>query len=328
MGPEARQGPRRRRADHGKSAPARAEGNPCGAAAAQGLCLRDAAQATSICPSPLIPNAWPRRCAMRSSSRTAGRSRSAGAFSARLMKVTEETTLALRTYAEDILTELRATDARSPPACRRASRRDALALRTGPGRERDRLPAPARPRARGISVFRRSGCRFGARKRDKQTTRSRRAGFVPYRSLHSNRVRHGPKNNPLKLNPLQLRTLTLLQVLAHDSGGRSDRPGGGRNHHQPLSARARGPFPSGRCGRDGERRHRACSIEAVWHALDRKGLARADWPQAVTLTPAGLAYDTGDAREHPARLRSLRNWRRPAFRGARYRSLVPSAHFR
>ncbi len=33
----------------------------------------------------------------------------AGAFSARLMKVTDETALALRTYAEDILTELRAT---------------------------------------------------------------------------------------------------------------------------------------------------------------------------------------------------------------------------
>jgi hypothetical protein len=33
----------------------------------------------------------------------------AGAFSARLMKVTEETTLALRVYAEEILTELRAT---------------------------------------------------------------------------------------------------------------------------------------------------------------------------------------------------------------------------
>lgn len=33
----------------------------------------------------------------------------AGAFSARLMKVTDETALALRTYAEDILTELRAS---------------------------------------------------------------------------------------------------------------------------------------------------------------------------------------------------------------------------
>jgi hypothetical protein len=41
----------------------------------------------------------------------------AGAFSARLMKVTEETSLALRTYAEDILTELRAT---TPEARQRA----------------------------------------------------------------------------------------------------------------------------------------------------------------------------------------------------------------
>jgi hypothetical protein len=41
----------------------------------------------------------------------------AGAFSARLMKVTDETTLALRTYAEDILSELRAT---TPEARQRA----------------------------------------------------------------------------------------------------------------------------------------------------------------------------------------------------------------
>ena len=41
----------------------------------------------------------------------------AGAFSARLMKVTDETALALRVYAEDILTELRAT---TPEARQRA----------------------------------------------------------------------------------------------------------------------------------------------------------------------------------------------------------------
>src|SRR5262249_5034068 len=41
----------------------------------------------------------------------------AGAFSARLMKVTEETSLALRTYADDILPELRAT---TPEARQRA----------------------------------------------------------------------------------------------------------------------------------------------------------------------------------------------------------------
>jgi hypothetical protein len=49
----------------------------------------------------------------------------AGAFSARLMKVTEETTLALRTYAEDILTELRAT---TPEARQRAQEHLAVML--------------------------------------------------------------------------------------------------------------------------------------------------------------------------------------------------------
>ena len=49
----------------------------------------------------------------------------AGAFSARLMKVTEETSLALRTYAEDILTELRAT---TPEARQRAQEHLAVML--------------------------------------------------------------------------------------------------------------------------------------------------------------------------------------------------------
>ena len=33
--------------------------------------------------------------------------------------------------------------------------------------------------------------------------------------------------------------------------------------------------------------------EAVWNALARKGLARSAWPNAITLTAAGLGYDTG-----------------------------------
>ena len=49
----------------------------------------------------------------------------AGAFSARLMKVTDETALALRTYAEDILTELRAT---TPEARQRAGEHLAVML--------------------------------------------------------------------------------------------------------------------------------------------------------------------------------------------------------
>ena len=33
--------------------------------------------------------------------------------------------------------------------------------------------------------------------------------------------------------------------------------------------------------------------EAVWTALERKGLIKSAFPNAVVLTPAGLAYDTG-----------------------------------
>ena len=32
---------------------------------------------------------------------------------------------------------------------------------------------------------------------------------------------------------------------------------------------------------------------AVWLALERKALARSSFPFAITLTPAGLEYDTG-----------------------------------
>jgi hypothetical protein len=37
--------------------------------------------------------------------------------------------------------------------------------------------------------------------------------------------------------------------------------------------------------------------QAVWHALTRKGLAKAEWPHLMALTPEGLAYDTGAAKE-------------------------------
>ena len=33
--------------------------------------------------------------------------------------------------------------------------------------------------------------------------------------------------------------------------------------------------------------------EKVWHALERKGVARADWPRSITLTKTGREYDTG-----------------------------------
>ncbi len=37
--------------------------------------------------------------------------------------------------------------------------------------------------------------------------------------------------------------------------------------------------------------------EAVWNALTRKGLARAEWPHQIALTPLGLGYETGLANE-------------------------------
>jgi hypothetical protein len=119
---------------------------------------------------------------------------------------------------------------------------------------------------------------------------------VPYRVFHSKRTAMPPKNNPLKLNPLQLRTLTLLQVLAQIpeavAEGASEGevtinrfPRAHTDHFHLGDAVVMGSDATGLFN------------EAVWHALERKGLARANWPQAITLTADGLAYDTGDARD-------------------------------
>ena len=100
-----------------------------------------------------------------------------------------------------------------------------------------------------------------------------------------------PKSNPLKLNPLQLRTLTLLQGLASLSDAAVRESNG-----EVTVIR----FPQAH----GDHFHMGNAVvaakdatglynEAVWHALTRKGLARADWPRSITLTLDGLAYDTG-----------------------------------
>jgi hypothetical protein len=100
------------------------------------------------------------------------------------------------------------------------------------------------------------------------------------------------KKNPLNLNALQLKTLTLLQELAR-LGGRPapDQPEG----HVLVSGM---PHPHG------DHFHLGDSIvktsdasglanEGAWAALDRKGLIKSIFPVAAVLTPAGLAYDTG-----------------------------------
>ncbi len=105
-----------------------------------------------------------------------------------------------------------------------------------------------------------------------------------------------PKGNPLKLNPLQLRTLTLLQALAQVRDAVQAGP------QQGEVTIMRFPQPHDDHFHVGEaavasRDASGLYNEAVWNALTRKGLARADWPHSITLTPAGLAYDTGLAGE-------------------------------
>ncbi|HXP96960.1 MAG TPA: hypothetical protein VN809_09635 [Telmatospirillum sp.] len=101
-----------------------------------------------------------------------------------------------------------------------------------------------------------------------------------------------PKSNPLKLNPLQLKTLTLLQELArHPELGT-------RNPETGDVLLSQIPHPHGDhfhigakvvAGQDATGLHN----QAVWVALERKGLVRSAFPYALHLTPEGQAYDTG-----------------------------------
>ncbi len=101
-----------------------------------------------------------------------------------------------------------------------------------------------------------------------------------------------PKRNPLKLNKLQLRTLVLAQVLARESGfdERDEKTGDVTLHRLPE--------PHGDHVHIGEfvvsgRETSGLHNQAVWVALARKGLARADAGLPIVLTAAGVAYDTG-----------------------------------
>jgi hypothetical protein len=104
-----------------------------------------------------------------------------------------------------------------------------------------------------------------------------------------------PKQNPLKLNPLQLRTLTLLQAIARIPGAASQLPSGEVRIAQFPNAHG-DHFHLGDAvvaGKDATGLYN----EAVWNALARKGLARADYPHSIVLTPEGVSYDTGLADE-------------------------------
>ena len=103
------------------------------------------------------------------------------------------------------------------------------------------------------------------------------------------------KNNPLKLNRLQLRTLTLLQAIANIPGGAApvgngewaitQFPGAHGDHFHLGDAVVAGKDATG------------LTNEAVWNALARKGLARSEFPRRLVLTAEGFGYDTGETRE-------------------------------
>jgi hypothetical protein len=100
-----------------------------------------------------------------------------------------------------------------------------------------------------------------------------------------------PRANPLKLNPLQLKTLALLQELAKNSATATVDPATGEAFLSTLPSPHGDHFHIGGklvMGRDAS----GLANEAVWKALERKGLARASFPLAITLTKEGLAYDT------------------------------------
>jgi hypothetical protein len=98
------------------------------------------------------------------------------------------------------------------------------------------------------------------------------------------------KRNPLKLNALQLKTLTLLQALsAPDDGAdvsETDRlipmlPSPHGNHFHVGQYVVSGGDATG------------LHNPAVWAALTRKGLVVGVPPANASLTPAGIAYETG-----------------------------------
>ncbi len=100
------------------------------------------------------------------------------------------------------------------------------------------------------------------------------------------------KHNPLKLNALQLKTLTLLQQMARSP-----------NHAQPGDE-AGSVFVSNFPAAHGDHFHigdavvlardaSGLSNPNVFAVLERKGLLRSMHPLGAMLTADALAYDTG-----------------------------------
>lgn len=101
------------------------------------------------------------------------------------------------------------------------------------------------------------------------------------------------RKNPLKLNPLQCKTLVLFQELArHPQTSQVNEAG-----EVVLSTL---PQPHGNHFHVGSKVVMSADATglgnpAVWAALERKGLIRGSFPMALALTKDGVDYDTGIA---------------------------------
>lgn len=100
------------------------------------------------------------------------------------------------------------------------------------------------------------------------------------------------KRNPSKLNKLQLRTLLLFQELASHSETATLNQDTGEallstlphlhGDHIHIGGLVVSSTDASGLGN-----------KAVWVVLERKGLARSNFPHAITLTKIGMEYDTG-----------------------------------
>lgn len=101
-----------------------------------------------------------------------------------------------------------------------------------------------------------------------------------------------PKKNPLKLNQLQLKTLTILQQLARFPETSTANEESGEIMITNLPQAHGNHF---HCGDAVVASRDATGLqnEGVWKALERRGLAKPFYPFGIALTPDGVSYDTG-----------------------------------
>lgn len=104
------------------------------------------------------------------------------------------------------------------------------------------------------------------------------------------------KKNPLNLNTLQLKTLTLFQALSQIEGvAKPHEDPSGEPGHIMITGMPRPHGDHFHLGHYIVRSQDASGLanESVWMALERKKLIKSLFPMGCVLTPAGGAYDTG-----------------------------------